>query len=71
MDVCEEYQKEQKLARLLEEIGCEPQNKILIFVETKRKADDLTRLMRRDGYVLVLPTTTTYKKKILQLFVYT
>ena len=52
MDVCEEYQKEQKLARLLEEIGCEPQNKILIFVETKRKADDLTRLMRRDGYVL-------------------
>ena len=51
MDVCEEYQKEQKLARLLEEIGCEPQNKILIFVETKRKADDLTRLMRRDGYV--------------------
>jgi len=50
VDVCEEYQKEQKLARLLEEIGCEAQNKILIFVETKRKADDLTRLMRRDGY---------------------
>ena len=50
VDVCEEYQKEQKLARLLEEIGCESQNKILIFVETKRKADDLTRLMRRDGY---------------------
>ena len=35
---------------MLEEIGSEPQNKILIFVETKRKADDLTRLMRRDGY---------------------
>ena len=34
----------------MEEIGSEPQNKILIFVETKRKADDLTRLMRRDGY---------------------
>jgi len=50
VDVCEEYQKEEKLARLLEEIGSEPQNKILIFVETKRKADDLTRLMRRDGY---------------------
>jgi superfamily II DNA/RNA helicase len=33
VDVCEEYQKEQKLARLLEEIGCEPHNKILIFVE--------------------------------------
>ncbi|QQP38305.1 Putative ATPdependent RNA helicase DDX5like, partial [Caligus rogercresseyi] len=26
------------------------QKEILIFVETKRKADELTRLMRRDGY---------------------
>jgi len=50
VDVCEEHQKEEKLARLLDEIGCEATNKILIFVETKRKADDLTRLMRRDGY---------------------
>ncbi len=50
VDVCDEYQKESKLARLLEEIGCEPHNKILIFVETKKKADELTRLMRRDGY---------------------
>merc|ERR1719189_599249 len=50
VDVCEEHQKEQKLARLLEEIGCESKNKILIFVETKRKCDDLTRLMRRDGF---------------------
>merc|ERR1719187_615624 len=50
VDVCEEYQKEQKLSRLLDEIGCEQSNKILIFVETKRKADELTRLMRRDGY---------------------
>ena len=48
--MCDEYQKETKLAQLLEEIGCEPQNKILIFVETKRKCDELTRLMRRDGY---------------------
>ena len=30
VDVCEEYQKEQKLAKLLEEIGC--QDKILVFV---------------------------------------
>ena len=50
VDVCEEQQKEEKLSRLLDEIGCEAHNKILIFVETKRKADDLTRLMRRDGY---------------------
>eukprot|EP00095_Tigriopus_kingsejongensis_P006831 snap_masked-scaffold82_size396747-processed-gene-2.7 protein:Tk06831 transcript:snap_masked-scaffold82_size396747-processed-gene-2.7-mRNA-1 annotation:"hypothetical protein DAPPUDRAFT_213150" len=50
VDVCEDYQKEEKLARLLDEIGSEPHNKILIFVETKRKADELTRLMRKDGY---------------------
>merc|ERR1719420_699085 len=50
VDVCEDHEKEYKLQRLLEEIGCEPQNKILVFTETKRKADELTRLMRRDGY---------------------
>merc|ERR1712110_363250 len=50
VDVCDEHQKEQKLSRLLDEIGAEQSNKILIFVETKRKADELTRLMRRDGY---------------------
>lgn len=27
-----------------------PESKTLIFVETKRKADDLTRRMRRDGW---------------------
>ena len=41
--MCEEWQKESKLARLLEEIGCEANSKILVFVETKRKADELTR----------------------------
>merc|ERR1711971_289418 len=50
VDVCEEWQKEQKLARLLEEIGTDGHSKILVFVETKRKCDDLTRLMRRDGF---------------------
>ena len=43
VDVCEEWQKEQKLARLLEEIGCENGAKILVFTETKRKCDELTR----------------------------
>jgi len=50
VDVCDEHQKETKLARLLEEIGSDQTAKILIFVETKRKADELTRLMRRDGW---------------------
>merc|ERR1712111_10860 len=50
VDVCEDWQKEDKLARLLDEIGCEQGAKILVFVETKRKADELTRLMRKDGW---------------------
>jgi len=50
VDICEEYQKEQKLAKLLEEIGVEESNKIIIFTETKRKCDELTRLMRKDGW---------------------
>ena len=44
--MCDEYQKEAKLARLLEEIGCQQGSKIIIFVETKRKADELTRLVK-------------------------
>ena len=43
VDICEDHQKESKLARLLEEIG--DGSKILVFVETKRKCDELTRLL--------------------------
>merc|ERR1712142_726496 len=50
VDVCQEYEEEQKLAKLLEEIGSDQSAKMLIFTETKRKADELTRLMRRDGW---------------------
>ena len=49
VDICEEYDKEKKLAKVLEEIGQED-DRILVFVQTKRKADDLTKLMRTDGY---------------------
>lgn len=38
-----------RLMRLLEEIMSEKENKTIIFVETKRRCDDLTRSMRRDG----------------------
>ena len=67
VDVCEEYQKEQKLARLLEEIGCESKNKILIFVETKRKCDDLTRLMRRDGFPAMVSTVSVPNTKAVEV----
>ena len=38
-----------RLIKLLEEIMGEAENKSLIFTETKRRADELTRRMRRDG----------------------
>ncbi|XP_073698718.1 probable ATP-dependent RNA helicase DDX5 isoform X2 [Garra rufa] len=50
VDVCNDGEKEDKLMRLLEEIMSEKENKTIIFVETKRRCDDLTRRMRRDGW---------------------
>lgn len=38
-----------RLVRLLEEIMGEKENKTLVFVETKRKCDDIARKMKRDG----------------------
>jgi len=50
VDVCDENQKHSKLMRLMEEIMGENQNKTIIFTETKRKCDQITRDMRRDGW---------------------
>eukprot|EP00058_Branchiostoma_floridae_P013817 XP_002599305.1 hypothetical protein BRAFLDRAFT_64339 [Branchiostoma floridae] len=50
IDVVHEHEKDHKLIRLLEEIMGEKENKTIIFVETKRRVDDLTRRMRRDGW---------------------
>jgi len=50
VDCCVEYEKEEKLGRLLDEMATERSNKVLVFTETKRKCDDLTRNMRRHGY---------------------
>ncbi|WP_395241714.1 helicase-related protein, partial [Salmonella sp. s51933] len=50
VDVCQEYEKPGKLSKLLEEIMGEKENKTLIFTETKRRADELTRNLRRDGW---------------------
>ncbi|XP_068607519.1 probable ATP-dependent RNA helicase DDX17 isoform X2 [Brachionichthys hirsutus] len=50
VDVCMENEKDQKLFQLMEEIMAEKENKTIIFVETKKRCDDLTRRMRRDGW---------------------
>ncbi|KAK7913558.1 hypothetical protein WMY93_013769 [Mugilogobius chulae] len=50
VDVCMEAEKDNKLIQLMEEIMAEKENKTIIFVETKKRCDDLTRRMRRDGW---------------------
>lgn len=50
VDICEEYEKENKLMKLLTEISVEPETKTIIFVETKRKVDDITRSVNRNGW---------------------
>jgi len=50
IDVCDDYQKDEKLIKLLEQIMGEKENKTLIFAETKRRTDELTRKMRKDGW---------------------
>lgn len=50
IDVCEDYEKESKLFKLLQEVMCQKENKTIIFAETKKRVDDLTRRMRRDGW---------------------
>ena len=49
VDVCTEYEKDRKLIQLLEEVMGEKENKTIIFCETKRKTDDITRRLRKDG----------------------
>lgn len=50
IDVCQETEKEDKLMKLHQEILNEKENKTIVFAETKRKVDDLTRKMRRYGW---------------------
>ncbi|CAD5223847.1 unnamed protein product [Bursaphelenchus okinawaensis] len=50
VEVVQEYSKPQRLFQVLTQIAQEKENKTLIFTQTKRKADDLTSAMRRDGW---------------------
>ncbi|KAK7590090.1 hypothetical protein V9T40_001703 [Parthenolecanium corni] len=50
VDVCEDFEKEQKLIQLLNDIFSEPDCKTIIFVETKRGVDEITNVVRRSGF---------------------
>lgn len=53
VDVCTEDEKENKLMHLLEEIGNQEENKTIVFAETKKKVDALTRIIRQAGVPVV------------------
>lgn len=50
VDVCKEYEKEEKLRKVLEEIG---EGKTIVFVETKRKVESITKNIRAGGWPAV------------------
>ncbi|GBP82973.1 Probable ATP-dependent RNA helicase DDX5 [Eumeta japonica] len=50
VELCEEHEKEAKLTTLLKEISSERDNKVIVFVETKKKVDDIVRAVRRNGH---------------------
>uniref|UniRef100_A0A1B0CLN5 RNA helicase n=1 Tax=Lutzomyia longipalpis TaxID=7200 RepID=A0A1B0CLN5_LUTLO len=50
VDVCEEYEKEGKLMKLLAEISSEGETKTIIFVETKRRVEEISRIINRNGW---------------------
>ncbi|XP_044009761.1 ATP-dependent RNA helicase p62-like [Aphidius gifuensis] len=55
VDVCQESEKEEKLGNLLQEIGNQNEDggKTIIFVETKKKVENITKNIRRYGYPAV------------------
>lgn len=50
VEIMSEADKQHRLMSLLNDVMNQPECKTIIFVETKRKADELTRYMRRDGW---------------------
>ncbi|KAL7046110.1 hypothetical protein ACKWTF_002484 [Chironomus riparius] len=50
IDVCDETEKEGKLIKILSDISAENDRKTIVFVETKRRADEITRAINRRGF---------------------
>ncbi|XP_050435639.1 uncharacterized protein LOC126842639 [Adelges cooleyi] len=50
IEVCEDHEKDYKLFELLMKISIEPGFKAIIFVEKKKKVDELTKQIRNEGY---------------------
>ena len=49
IDVCDPYERRKKLSQIMEKVR-EARSKVLVFADTKRMCDELTRNMREDGW---------------------
>jgi len=50
VDVCEEFEKESKLAKVLTAVMRDQDCKVIIFAQTKKRVDDFFHTIRRLGY---------------------
>lgn len=50
IDVCDENEKDAKLMKILSDISGENDRKTIVFVETKKRADEITRSINRHGF---------------------
>lgn len=50
IQICQEEDKENRIIKLLKEIAADRTNKIIVFVETKKKVEDVLKLIRRENF---------------------
>ncbi|XP_055312953.1 uncharacterized protein LOC129574671 isoform X6 [Sitodiplosis mosellana] len=50
IQICQEEEKEQRIIKLLKDIAADRNNKIIVFVETKKKVEDVLKLIRRENF---------------------
>jgi len=50
VDMCQEYEKEDKIMKLMNEMSQHKTERTIVFCQTKKKVDGVTRTMRRSGW---------------------
>lgn len=53
VEVMDDSEKEDKLNNLLKQIASDRNNKIIVFVETKKKVDDITKCVKSEGFAAI------------------
>jgi len=51
VQICQEEEKETRIIKLLKDIAADRTNKIIVFVETKKKVEDVLKLIRRENFM--------------------